>query len=572
MKLEKKRYSYIIIAVISIIMCFGFKDYDITLADDGFVHYLRVIGTVESLNEGIIPPLISQYFVNNLGYGINLFYNPIVTYIPAFLKMLLPFSYSYILKFFTCLTVFLSGIFMFEFCRNIFKNNNIAIISAVLYITAPYRLTDIYIRFAMGEFTAFVFIPILLLGLYNLFYENAEKSYYITIGAVGLILTHTITLYYMCFFSILFVILNIKKLKSIKIIKKILINIAFIVTISAFFLVPLLECKMFANYAIFDENIMQTNAEWVKGKTIPLSEIFLNNAKTDEDSNVLFRIGTPCLVFILIGVLIFKKIDNKYKKYYIINMVFSLLCIFMSSEYFPWDRLPNILCKIQYPWRMIGFLTVFLSIVCSINFCTFLDICTVNKTKAKTIFLCIMICLITASGIVDILPYLQGMNDKENNNDIKYEEYILNNLSIGPMQINREYLPTKALMNLDYISNRDENVKIMNGNANIKNTKKENLNYSFEYSNTEKNTIVELPYLYYPYYSVKINNEKVDIIESSNGLISLNLNGEGTVTLKYSLTIYSKIAYIISIISLIIFIIYVIKKKENIKLIEEREN
>ena len=75
MKLEKKRYSYIIIAVISIIMCFGFKDYDITLADDGFVHYLRVIGTVESLNEGIIPPLISQYFVNNLGYGINLFYN-----------------------------------------------------------------------------------------------------------------------------------------------------------------------------------------------------------------------------------------------------------------------------------------------------------------------------------------------------------------------------------------------------------------------------------------------------------------------------------------------------------------
>ena len=112
----------------------------------------------------------------------------------------------------------------------------------------------------------------------------------------------------------------------------------------------------------------------------------------------------------------------------------------------------------------------------------------------------------------------------------------------------------------------------MNGNANIKNTKKENLNYSFEYSNTEKNTIVELPYLYYPYYSVKINNEKVDIIESSNGLISLNLNGEGTVTLKYSLTIYSKIAYIISIISLIIFIIYVIKKKENIKLIEEREN
>ena len=108
MKLENKRYSYLIILIVSISMCYSLKSYNITLVDDGVVHYLRIIGTVTTLKEEIIPPLISQYFVNNLGYGINLFYNPIVTYIPAIFKMLLPISYSGILKIFTFLTVFLS--------------------------------------------------------------------------------------------------------------------------------------------------------------------------------------------------------------------------------------------------------------------------------------------------------------------------------------------------------------------------------------------------------------------------------------------------------------------------------
>lgn len=454
---------------------------------------------------------------------------------------------------------------MFKYVSDIYKNNYIALIAAILYITAPYKLTDIYIRFALGEFTAFVFIPILLLGLYNLFYENEEKSYYITIGAVGLMLTHTITLYYMFIFSIIFILLNIKKLKNIQILKKICINAIFTITISVFFLTPLIECKNFGDYSIFNNDIMKTNAEWVKENTLPISEILFNNSKTEEDANVLFKIGTPSLVFIVIGIFVFRKIDTRYKKYYILNLIFSILCLFMASSFFPWNKLPDLLCQIQYPWRMIGFSSVFLSIVCSINFCTFLKICTSNKQNAKLIFTIIIISIITVSGIVDISPYLTEMKDK--GNDIEYENYILNNLSIGPMQINREYLPTKALMNLDYISNRDEKVKLISGNANIQNIVKDKLKYSFDFYEAEKSTTIELPYLYYPYYSIKVNGKNVEMLESDNGLITINIENNGTVTLDYSLTTYLKISYMISFISLILFIIYVITRKRKMQLL-----
>ena len=143
---------------------------------------------------------------------------------------------------------------------------------------------------------------------------------------------------------------------------------------------------------------------------------------------------------------------------------------------------------------------------------------------------------------------------KDKGNDIEYEYNILNNLSIGPMQINREYLPIKAFYDLNYISSRDDSVKILSGYAEIKNVKKDNLTYSFNYENSEE-TKIELPYLYYPYYEVKIDGKKVEFEESEKGLISIKLENQGDVVLKYKLTLITKVSYIISFISVILLII-----------------
>ena len=71
---------------------------------------------------------------------------------------------------------FLSGIAMYEFVKNITKNNNAAILAGILYVLAPYRLTDMYMRVAISELASFVFLPVLFQGMYNIFNLNIRNS------------------------------------------------------------------------------------------------------------------------------------------------------------------------------------------------------------------------------------------------------------------------------------------------------------------------------------------------------------------------------------------------------------
>ena len=44
-----------------------------------------------------------------------------------------------------------------------------------------------------------------------------------------------------------------------------------------------------------------------------------------------------------------------------------MVSIFMISKLFPWKIVPDILAKLQYPWRMIGYFNLFSSFICGIN-------------------------------------------------------------------------------------------------------------------------------------------------------------------------------------------------------------
>ena len=73
------------------------------------------------------------------------------------------------------------------------------------------------------------------------------------VGAVGLILTHLIVTMYTAIFAIIYLIINYKKLKNKLVIKKLIVSILFILIITAFFWMPLLEHKNSAEYEVFKE-------------------------------------------------------------------------------------------------------------------------------------------------------------------------------------------------------------------------------------------------------------------------------------------------------------------------------
>lgn len=180
---ENSTISYMIIILIGILLSIPLTKIQIRDTHDGPLHMLRLIGTIDTLEIGQFPPLINQNYCGGVGYSMNLFYPPLVTYIPLLLKFITS-NYMETLKLFAAICIIASGITMYKMVYQITQKRTIAILAAIFYLIAPYKLANIYKRFAIGEFTAMVFIPLVFLGLYNLIEQDGKKHYYIAIGAI----------------------------------------------------------------------------------------------------------------------------------------------------------------------------------------------------------------------------------------------------------------------------------------------------------------------------------------------------------------------------------------------------
>lgn len=560
---ENKWIHFFIIIIIGICLSIPLCKIQIRDTHDGCLHMLRLIGTIDTLKIGQFPPLINQNYCNGSGYSMNLFYPPLVTYIPLLFKLIAP-TYAVTLKIYASVCIILSGITMYQFVYQVTKKRSIALFSAIFYLIAPYKLANVYKRFAIGEFTAMVFIPLVFLGLYNLFNQDKKKHYYIAIGAIGLMLSHTVTTLYTAIFCVIYILFNFSKLKDKEIIKKCIINVVFILLVSMLFWMPLLEANAQADYAIMDDSIMRTTSSFVSENTISFSQLFKD---IGEEEGTTFLLGIPTIFTILLTIFVAKKEDNKYKDFYLLCIIFALISLFMVSKFFPWILMPNVICKLQYPWRMMGYFNFFMSFVCGINLYLALKQF-VNKDIIKIIAIIVFAIISIASSINIVSQFFT----KDETVDEKYETYILENKKISHMRINRDYMPLKSInLQKTYVLIRKDETYILSGDAEILEENKENLNDEMKIKNADKGTVLEFPYYYYPGYKIEIKTEQgmkeITTIESEHGYLSCVLQEdieEGSITVKYVGTLITYISYIISAISLLVFIGYIIyeRKKE----------
>lgn len=559
---EKIWIHYLIITIIGILISIPFFWVQIRTTDDGWLHLIRLIGLDNSISEGEFPYLIAPYICRNFGYSMTAFYPPIVTYIPYILGLIVQ-SFNVGLKLFAGLTVIFSGIFMYNFTNEVTKNKGISFLSAIIYMIFPYRLEVLYNRFAIGEFTAFVFIPIVFQGLYNLLNKDGKKHFYIAIGAIGLLLSHTISTIFTALFCILYILFNIKKFFKKEVIIKCIINVVVILLITAFFTVPMLEFESQAHYSIFEPTVMKTAGKYTQTRTIEPWQFLKDKG---EENGVSFIVGIPTLIMLCITILAYRYIDKSHKDFYITNLILGILSIFMCTKYFPWLYMPQILNNIQYPWRMIGFAMFFFTPVFAMNVYYLLNC--IKKEKIKNIMFVLIIIILGVFTVARLTIY-QSTGENEDN---KYESKVKENPVISHFSVNRDYLPFKALKKQStYLQTREDKVYILDGSAIIANESKEALNLSFDIYDAKKNTVLELPYFFYQGYTInieyKVNPDsdtvamKLNPKESENGFVEIEMPdniSEGRVTLTYTGTILEKVSYAISAISLIGFIIYVV--------------
>lgn len=162
-KILKKEHTknILILLIASAFICIPLLNKNLNIAyDDGVQHICRLMGTMQSITEGQVFPVIMSNFCNGFGYSWNLFYSPLTAYFPLLFK-LIGVSYLACIKLFMFLVVFLSGVAMYFFTNEVTKNKKISVLAGIFYIFAPYRLTDMYLRNALAELTSFIFIPLI---------------------------------------------------------------------------------------------------------------------------------------------------------------------------------------------------------------------------------------------------------------------------------------------------------------------------------------------------------------------------------------------------------------------------
>ncbi len=555
----KKYIPHILIFLLILIICIPIFTMNLYLNNEAILHMTRIFSIDEVIKDGTFPPIIDYKFMNGFGYALNLFYGPITTYIPIILLNIFGTS-GMALKIFTVLTVIFSAITNYHFVYTVTKRKSIATIATLIYISMPYKLSDIYSRNAVGEYTAFIFIPIVFESLYNLM-NNKKKSYMLAVGIIGLVLSHTITTIYIALFALIYVLFNFAKTKNIEFWKNVIINICISLLICSFYVLPLLEHSYFGNYTLFSDEEMGTSGQYVSATSLGLKDLF--ESETGE-SNIRFSIGIVVIILSVLTIYCFKKVKEEHKGIYRDFMLLSLITLMMCTKLFPWYIMPKILTVIQFAWRNMGFFAFFISLVCGINAVVFAEN-VLKKDIYKETFLFGVICTIfvfTFLGVLRDYRFDDLSKEKELDNIIK------SSARLHVYNINREYLPLNAINNLQYITDRENITYILSGDAKIVLEEKNKLEDNLILKDVKQDTELELPYIYYLGYTVNINDgeniKTIKTTESEKGFLKINLDAAENITIniKYTGTALEKIGYIVTIFGIIIYICVSVKQRK----------
>jgi hypothetical protein len=512
-------------------------------------HLARISGIKDGLLTGEFPVKIYPNYVDGYGYANGLFYPDLFLYFPAVLNLIglnVLVAYKVFLASCTLCTAFSIYLCVKEISKSYFA----ATISMILYTLASYRMLDLYERAAIGEVLAFIFVPLIVLGIYKIIYDDYKQWYFLSAGFCGLFLSHLISTLIMTGITALMVIMCFKRLfKEPKRIFYLIIATIITFLLVAFFLLPMME--QLHNYKF---NLSKPSFIIWK-TTVPILKLFF------EIPNMVLRLGAPSgigMVFLVILIIRFK-IKGKKEGYF----NFSDLCIYMgvlsllaSTKFFPWKSLVNLvdqLNTIQFAWRFYLFATAFLSISGGIILYKY---CNNIKLKIKG-FIAVLILSVFACSMNMYASY--GAYGYYVWKGLYELDLTTHSIGLG------EYLPYGT--DAEKIQERGDIITSNNTKLHIKYANNgTNMDIQFN-DNKIGGTYIELPLIYYSGYKAFYGNgneqDNLIVKKGKNNLIRINLKGyeKGSIHVSYSGTKLQKIANIISSVTLILLLIVTILKR-----------
>ena len=265
-----------------------------------YEYHIRRIATIANeLRYGKFPVMYQSDASNGFGYISHLLYGNIILYFPAILHLLgLPLTSSY--NIFIILVNIITYVIAWYCSLKIFKEAKYAHFGAGLYLLAAYRLTNVYIRSAVGEYLAMAFLPLAFYGIYKIIYADYSvrfrDTFPLILGVTGIIECHILSTEMAALFISVIFVLHWKAVKRhFAILFKALLCV---LGLNAFFLVPFIETYQ----ADLMVNATATSAN-ISGFGVYLPQLFnlflsgINWAQWDSTRDTMsLSIGGPLII------------------------------------------------------------------------------------------------------------------------------------------------------------------------------------------------------------------------------------------------------------------------------------
>ena len=499
----------------------------------------RVVVMGRALREGQFP----VRWVSDLGYGYGYpifnFYGPLPYYVGGVLYAL-GLTGLTATKIMMGAGLVLAGITMYAAVADI-SGVSAGVIAALFYMFAPYHGVQAYVRGAVGEYWALIFLPLILWGFWR------RRIFPAAIGTAGLIVSHTILGYVGILLEVLAVLLlSMAKVQTKKLWAAVLLGLG----LSAFFWLPAIFEMRYTSVAgqinsgsNFRDHFVCIRQLW----NSPWG--FGGSAKGCLDG-LSFKVGKVHLLAglaVLIGILV-GLIRQRQAK--IVVAVGS--AIFLTSVFFMlnisepvWNIFP-FFAYVQYPWRFLAFAIFGISLVVS----------QIVAFRSAVIRWCVVILLaglvlfVEAKRFTPQYTYSRAFSDFETLEDIRFrvskisDEYLPAAVTRpeNPQDVVRDTIPQSDLYTMEIQQMSDTYGK-------------------FGFS-AKAPAAIQINTAYFPgwHYVVNVTDTKPRI---QNGLPVITIpSGDSVVQMQFRDTPVRKISNIISLLSLgACFYVYDKRKK-----------
>lgn len=546
--LLRHRYFYLFAAVFLVFYVIPLLFIQLPNAHDKFFHMTRISCIAEELQAGHFPVRLYSSVYNNYGYACPLFYGDWLLYLPGLLVALgMQLETAFRLMLLFCAAG--ASVSCYFCAKSILKEQSSAFIVTLLYGLSPYLFDDIFARMALGEVQAFLFLPILFLGLYDIVLRDGRLWYLLGIGMCGLLVTHLLTAAASVVVCVLFCLIFIRRLFRQP--KKFLwIGAAALLffALSASFLFPMMEQLASSSFLGTDG----TSASILGGVA---ERAFPSLTWAFSPVNVLVYSYTPNGTFYPNGVGFAVVVMLAYRLRYRrqlhspvcdAHLILGLVLLFCTTRYFCWTLLEPIVGALQFPWRLLIFVTLLLSLAGGMLMKQ------LGKIGRQRLFLRLIIgaavLSLCCAFVAKYKPILRGNEPQRTfRQEIGTGEYLPSPYDAPTLTQYKHQLMHRG----DVTSSNHEFTESSLSRANG------SVTFAFS-GNQSDDTYVDLPLIYYQGYSAVLSTPdgktSLPTGRGYNNVVRVSLGDaeSGSVTVCYTGTMVQHCSFAVSILSILL--------------------